>query len=44
MNAEVCREQLELCRRALGRRRHRPVFLLQDNARSHVARRTRAKL
>lgn len=43
VNAEVYCEQLELCRQALGRRR-RPVILLQDNARPHVARRTQAKL
>lgn len=43
VNAEVYCEQLELCRRALGRRR-RPVILLQDNARPYVARRTQAKL
>lgn len=43
VNAEVYCEQLELCRRALGRRR-RPVILLHDNAKPHAARRTQAKL
>ena len=43
VNAEVCCEQLELCRREIGRRRC-PVILLQDNACPRVARRTQTKL
>ena len=43
VNAEVCREQFELCLRALDRHRL-PVISLRDNARPRVAPRTRAKL
>jgi len=43
VNAQVYCEQIELCRRALGRRR-RPVILLHDNARPHFAHQTQEKL
>lgn len=44
INAERYCQHLDRCNRALPRRRRRNVILLQDNARPHVARLTRAKL